>query len=131
MTDNIKDEKSDIGSVRISNDVVAIISGVAATEIKGVVGMSGGITGGITELLGMKNLSKGVKVEVNGNDTNIDLYLVVEYGSNIAEVGKQVQENVKSTVETMTGLNVLNINVNIQGVSVPKEPKAEAEPKMK
>lgn len=131
MTDNIKDEKSDIGSVRISNDVVAIVSGVAATEIKGVVGMSGGITGGITELLGMKNLSKGVKVEVNGNDTNIDLYLVVEYGSNIAEVGKQVQENVKSTVETMTGLNVLNINVNIQGVSVPKEPKAEAEPKMK
>ena len=131
MTDNIKDEKNDIGSVRISNDVVAIVSGVAATEIKGVVGMSGGITGGITELLGMKNLSKGVKVEVNGNDTNIDLYLVVEYGSNIAEVGKQVQENVKSTVETMTGLNVLNINVNIQGVSVPKEPKAEAEPKMK
>lgn len=131
MTDNIKDEKNDIGSVRISNDVVAIVSGVAATEIKGVVGMSGGITGGITELLGMKNLSKGVKVEVNGNDTNIDLYLVVEYGSNIAEVGKKVQENVKSTVETMTGLNVLNINVNIQGVSVPKEPKAEAEPKMK
>lgn len=131
MTDNIKDEKNDIGSVRISNDVVAIVSGVAATEIKGVVGMSGGITGGITELLGMKNLSKGVKVEVNGNDTNIDLYLVVEYGSNIAEVGKKVQENVKSTVETMTGLNVLNINVNIQGVSVPKEPKAEAEPKTK
>ncbi len=131
MTDNIKDEKNDIGSVRISNDVVAIVSGVAATEIKGVVGMSGGITGGITELLGMKNLSKGVKVEVNGNDTNIDLYLVVEYGSNIAEVGKKVQENVKSTVETMTGLNVLNINVNIQGVSVPKEPKSEAEPKMK
>lgn len=127
MTDNIKDEKNDIGSVRISNDVVAIVSGVAATEIKGVIGMSGGITGGITELLGMKNLSKGVKVEVNGSDTNIDLYLVVEYGSNIAEVGKKVQDNVKSTVETMTGLNVLNVNVNIQGVSVPKEPK---EPKV-
>lgn len=120
---------NNVGSVRISNDVVAIIAGVAATEIKGVVGMSGGITGGITELLGMKNLSKGVKVEVGDKEAIIDMFLVVEYGSDLAKVGKEVQDNVKASVENMTGLNVVNVNVNIQGISIPKEQKPETEQK--
>ena len=115
MTESMNNDNLDKGSVRISNDVVGVIAGVAATEIKGVVGMSGGITGGITELLGMKNLSKGVKVEVGEKDTSIDIFLVVEYGSNIATVAQEVQENVKQTVETMTGLNVVSVNVNVQG----------------
>ena len=91
--------------------------------------MSGGITGGITELLGMKNLSKGVKVEVNEKEASIDVFLVVEYGSNIAQIGKAVQENVKASIENMTGLDVVQVNVNIQGVSMPKEAKTEVDKK--
>ncbi len=131
MTDEFMNDSDDKGSVRISNDVVAIIAGVAATEVNGVVGMSGGLTGGITEMLGKKNLSKGVKVEVIENEATIDLFIVVEYGSNITDVGKAVQENVKASVENMTGLKIVNINVNIQGVSKPKEVKVEVEPKAK
>lgn len=127
MTDEFMNDSDDKGSVRISNDVVAIIAGVAATEVNGVIGMSGGLTGGITEMLGKKNLAKGVKVEVAGNEAIIDLFIVVEYGYNITEVGKAVQENVKASVENMTGLNITIINVNIQGVSKPKETKPEGE----
>ena len=119
------------GTVKISDDVVAIIAGVAATEIEGVAGMSGGITGGITEMLGMKNLSKGVKVEVGDTETVIDLYIIVEYGTKIAEIGKKIQENVKNTIETMTGLNVPEVNVNIQGVNLVKEEKTETEARVK
>lgn len=131
MSEVFNDENTEHGTVRISDDVVAIIAGVAATEIDGVAGMSGGITGGITEMLGMKNLSKGVKVEVGDKEAAIDLYIIVEYGFNISELGEKVQQNVKSTVETMTGLNVIEVNVNIQGVNIPKERKIEVEPRVK
>ncbi|MEY8415243.1 Asp23/Gls24 family envelope stress response protein [Tissierella praeacuta] len=131
MVDNYNDENVEHGTVKISDDVVAIIAGVAATEVDGVAGMSGGITGGITEMLGMKNLSKGVKVEVGDKEAAIDLYIIVEYGSKISELGEKVQENVKNTVETMTGLNIVEVNVNIQGVNIPKERKIETEPRVK
>ena len=129
MGENIIDENMEKGSVKISNDVVAIIAGVAATEVKGVVGMSGGITGGITELLGKKNLFKGVKVDVGEKEASIDVFIVVEYGSNISQVSKAVQENVKSSIENMTGLNVIAVNVSVQGVSMPKETKTEVDKK--
>ncbi|NLL82420.1 MAG: Asp23/Gls24 family envelope stress response protein [Tissierellia bacterium] len=116
-----------VGSVKITNDVIAIIAGVAATEVKGVVGMGGGITGGLSEMLGMKTLSKGVKVEVTENDVSIEVHIVVEYGTNLADVGKEVQENVLVSVENMTGLKVRNVDVNIQGISMPKEGKEEKE----
>ena len=87
MSEKSMENYGENGSVKISNDVVAIIAGVAATEIPGVTGMSGGITGGITEMLGMKNLSKGVKVEMGEHDTAIDLFIIVDYGVNITEVG--------------------------------------------
>lgn len=131
LNDILNDENGEYGTVKISNDVVAIIAGVAATEVEGVAGMSGGITGGITEMLGMKNLSKGVKVEVGDEETAIDLYIVVEYGSKIGELGEKVQKNVKDTVETMTGLNVIEVNVNIQGVNLLREEKIEAEVRVK
>ena len=124
-------ENTEHGTVKIADDVVAIIAGIAATEVEGVAGMSGGITGGITEMLGMKNLSKGVKVEVGDEEAAIDLYIIVEYGSNISELGKKVQENVKNTLETMTGLNIIEVNVNILGVNIPKEPKVETEARVK
>lgn len=125
MGDTILNDNTETGNVKISDDVIAIIAGVAATEVKGVVGMSGGITGGITELLGMKNMSKGVKVELNNDEAKVDLFIIVEYGSNIAQVGKDVQKNVKASIENMTALNVVQINVNIQGVSLPKESKED------
>ena len=131
MSESFMNNSTDKGSVKISNDVVAIIAGVAATEVNGVVGMSGGITGGISELLGMKSLSKGVKVEVGEKDATIDIFLIVEYGSNIAQIGREVQEKVKSTVENMTGLCVISVNVNIQGVSIPKETKVDTEIRVK
>lgn len=128
---DIMNNNTENGSVRISNDVVSIIAGVAATEVKGVVGMSSGITGGITEMLGMKNLSKGVKVEVGDQEAAIDIFIIVEYGTDIAKLGKEVQENVKSSVQTMTGLNVVEVNVNIQGVAIAKEAKDDVEKRVK
>ncbi len=132
MAENINNEENlEYGSVKIANEVVSIIAGLAATEVDGVAGMSGGITGGITEMLGMKNLSKGVKVEVGEKETAIDIFIIVEYGSKISKVATLVQENVKETVETMTGLKVIEVNVNVQGVNIPKEPEAEEEPRVK
>jgi len=125
LVDNNLNSKIEHGSVKVADDVVAIISGVAATEIKGVAGTSGGITGGITDMLGMKNLSKGVKIELKNKEAKIDIYLIIEYGYNITEVSSKVQNNVRNTVETMTGLNVVEVNVNVQGVNIPKEPKKE------
>jgi len=125
LTDNFRNEEMKHGSVKVADDVVAIISGVAATEIEGVAGMSGGFADGIGDMLGMKNLSKGVKIELGQQEVKIDVFITVEYGSNITQVGKKVQENVKKTVETMTGLDVLEVNVNIQGVNIPKENKKE------
>lgn len=127
MSESFMEDRTESGSVKISNDVVAIIAGVAATEVKGIIGMSGGFSGGISDLLGMKNLSKGVKVQVENNEAVIDLFVLVEYGSNITKVGKLVQENVKSSVENMTGLKIVTVNVHIQGVSMPKDSKTETD----
>lgn len=131
MADIIDDEGMEYGSVKIANEVVAIIAGLAATEVDGVAGMSGGVTSGITEALGMKSLSKGVKVEVGEKECAIDLFVVINYGSRISEVAESIQENVKNAVETMTGLNVVEVNVSVQGVNIPKEEKVEEEPRVK
>lgn len=116
---------NEYGSVRIADDVVAIIAELAAKEVKGILGMSGGIADSITEMLGKKSPSKGVKVEVGEKETAIDLYIIVEYGVRIPDVAWQVQENVKKAVETMTGLNVVEVNIHIQGVNIEKEIKEE------
>ena len=111
------------GTISYANDVIAIIAGLAATEIPGISGMSGGISSGIAELLGRKNLTKGVKVEVGTEETAIDLNVIVDYGVQIHKVAFEVQENVKKAVETMTGLHVVEVNVYVQGVNVAQEPK--------
>lgn len=109
-------DKYESGSIRIANEVVRIIAGIAASEIKGVIGMSGGVVDGFAELLKKKNLAKGVKVEVGEKQAAVDLFIVVEYGSKIPEIAYQVQENVKRAIESMTGLEVIEVNVHIQGV---------------
>jgi len=119
----------DYGSVKISEEVVAIIAGIAATDVPGVAGMSGGIAGGIAEILGRKNLSKGVKVEVGEKEAAIDLYIIVEFGARIPEVAWDIQEKVKTAVQTMTGLNVIEVNIHVQGVNFDKEIKKELEAK--
>ncbi|MEW6447029.1 MAG: Asp23/Gls24 family envelope stress response protein [Bacillota bacterium] len=116
---------SELGAIRIANEVVGIIAGLAATEVPGVAGMSGGIVGGIAEMLGRKNLSKGVKVEVGEREAAIDLFVVVDYGVQIASVAGQVQAAVKRAVEEMTGLAVVEVNVHVQGVVFPEEQKEE------
>ncbi len=111
---------SELGSIRIADEVVSIIAGLAATEVEGVAYMSGGIVGGIAEALGRKNLSKGVKVEVGEEEAAVDLYLIVSYGSRIPDVAWSVQENVKKAIESMTGLKVIKVNVHVQGVNFPQ-----------
>ena len=112
--------ETEMGDIRISEEVVAIIASVAAMEVEGVAGMSGGIAGGIAEILGRKNLSKGVKVEVGEKEAAIDVYVIIEYGSRIPEVSWNVQEKVKQRVEVMTGLNVVEVNIHIQGINFEK-----------
>lgn len=108
------------GSVNISNDVVSIVASLAASSVKGVSGMVSSVSGGIAELLGKKNMSKGVKVSVTGKDVTLNLSIIVEYGAKIPDVAWEIQEKVKSEVEAMTGLNVVAVNVNVEGVNVPK-----------
>jgi uncharacterized alkaline shock family protein YloU len=129
LSDNIKGNPEELGTVKISDDVVSIISGLAATEVKGVAGMSGGIAGGIAELLGRKNQSKGVKVTIGEKQVNIDLYVVMEYGVKIPDVAWEIQEKVKKAVETMTGLNVIEVNIHVQGVTMDKAEDEEVEEK--
>ena len=114
---------NDIGSIKITDEVVAIIAGVAAMEVPGVYNMSGGFAGGISEMLGRKNLSKGVKVEIDDKKAVVDLFLVVDYGCRIPEVAWNIQEEVKKSVESMTGLDVTEVNIHIQGVNIEKDKK--------
>lgn len=108
---------TELGTIKIADEVVAIIAGLAATEIEGVAGMSGGLAGDIAGMLGKRNLSKGVKVEVSGNKASIDLFITVKFGARIPDVAWNIQESVKKAVESMTGLEAAKINVHVQGVS--------------
>ncbi len=116
---NTREEQN--GSISFANDVVATIAGIATVEVEGVAGMSGGFSGGLAELLGRKNLTKGVKVEVGKEECAVDLFIIVEYGSEIPAMCQKIQANVKKAVETMTGLRVVETNIHIQGVRVSKE----------
>lgn len=104
-------------SIKISNDVVASIAGVAVSEVPGVYGMAGGIT----EIFGKKGLTKGIKVEVGEKETKIDVNIIVEYGARIPDVAFEIQNRVKKAVETMTGLKVANVNIHIQGINIPEK----------
>ena len=113
-------DKETVGEVQIADEVVAIIAGLAATEIEGVAYMAGNITNELVGKRGMKNLSKGVKVDVLDTSVSVDLTLTMEYGYSIPEVSAQVQERVKSAIENMTGLSVIDVNVKIAGVNIDK-----------
>lgn len=111
-------------NIQISDDVVAVIAGMAASEVPGVSDMAGGFAGGISEVLsGKKNLSKGIKVDISDKSTKIDVNIIVEYGARIPDVAFEIQKRVKKSVESMTGLVVEEVNVHVQGVSTSREDK--------
>ena len=113
-------------NIQISEDVVAVIAGMAASEVPGVAEMAGGFAGGISEVLsGKKNMSKGIKVDILEKSTKIDVNIIVEYGARIPEVAFEIQKRVKKSVENMTGLEVEEVNVHVQGVSTSQEKKKQ------
>ena len=114
LEDEIKSENE---GIEISDEVVAVIAGVAVSEVPGVASMAGGFAGGISEVFsGKKNMAKGIKVEVEGKKAKIDVNIIVEYGSRIPDVAYEIQTRAKKAVESMTGLQVEEVNVHVQGV---------------
>ncbi|MDQ0059552.1 Asp23/Gls24 family envelope stress response protein [Paenibacillus harenae] len=115
------------GIIRISDDVVATIAGLAALETPGIAAMSGGISEGLAKRLSGKNVQKGVSVEVGQVEAAIDLRIIVHYGIPIQEVCRQLQLNVRESVENMTGLHVVEVNVKVEGVAFKEDELEEAQ----
>lgn len=121
--------ESDQGSIRISEDVVASIAALATSETAGVSGLYSTLTSDIVSFLSKKNLSKGVRIEIGEEGTvKIEIGFLALFGHNICEVAKQVQESVRSSVESMTGLKVTEVNVHVGGVTFAPTPAAEEQP---
>ena len=112
-------------TIKISNEVVATYAGIAVSEVSGVYGMAGGFAGITEAFSGKKNLSKGIKVEVGEKSTKIDVNIIVEYGARIPDVAYEIQTRIKKSVEAMTDLKVLEVNVHVQGVHRAEEKKEE------
>ena len=120
--EELKEIEEGNNGIKIANDVISVIAGVAVSEVPGVASMAGGFAGGISEVLsGKKNLSKGIKVDAEEKDVKIDVNIIVEYGSRIPDVAFDIQNRVKKSVENMTGLKVSEVNVHVQGVKTERE----------
>ena len=133
MSDNhpsdVKLNENPDGSVSFATDVVATIAGLAATEVEGVANMMS-TSSGLADVFSRKssrNFTKGVRVDIDGNMVAVDVTIVVEYGSPVPDVARSIQENVKKAIETMSGLDVRNVDVHVQGVSFERENRAAAE----
>lgn len=123
VTEEISVEGND--TVKIANEAVATYAGIAVSEVSGVYGMAGGFAGITEALSGKKNLAKGIKVDVGEKEAKIDVNIIVEYGARIPEVAFEIQSRVKKSVENMTGLKVLEVNVHVQGVHAVSEEKTQ------
>lgn len=115
----LKDEEN-VGVVQIADDVVAMIASLATTEVEGVNAMAGNITNELMSKVGVKNLTKGVKVDVLEGNVTVDLAVTMEYGYNIPATCQRVQTKVKAAIENMTGLTCSDVNIRIAGVKVNK-----------
>lgn len=120
-------ERTEMGTIQIAPEVIEVIAGLATVEVSGVAGMSGGFAGGIAELLGRKNLSKGVKVEVGQREAAVDVSIIVEYGNRIPDIASEIQQSVKRSIEIMTGLTVVEVNVHIHDVHFKTSERPEEE----
>ncbi len=118
--------QDELGRTKIADDVVSIIAGLAATEVEGIVSMSGGVVSGIAERLGRKDLTRGVKVEAGEEQVAVDLFVITRFGMSIPEIARKIRENVKKKLEAMTGLEVVEVNINIQGVQMENQEEAAA-----
>ena len=126
--ENQTEDEETIGNIKISVEVVSTIAGIAASEIQGVSCMYTSFVDGVAQRLGAKrNNTKGVRVDMSSNSVNIDLYIVVDYGIKIPELAWEIQENVKNSVETMTGLKVSKINIHIEGINFDTDKAEEPE----
>ena len=123
----IQTNSSNIGQIQIADEVIAVIAGTAAMEVGGVLGMASNFTGDLAEIMGKRNLSKGVKVNVNGDSVSVELNLMVKFGYKIQDISVEVQQKVKTAIETMTGLTTSEVNVNVAGIHMdkPQKPKDE------
>lgn len=122
VVDVKSNEETDNSNIEISNDVVAVIAGMAASDVPGVAEMAGGFAGGISEVLsGKRNKAKGIKVDIDGKKAIIDVNIIVEYGTRIPDVAFEIQKRVKKAVENMTGFTTTEVNVHVQGVLTAKE----------
>lgn len=119
-THTIKTEEN-FGEVKIADEVVAVIAGLAAMEVDGVASMAGSSPKDIASRLGVKSMTKGVKVDVLEGIVTAALTLNLKYGYNIKETTSKVQEKVKAAIENMTGLDVADVNIRITGVEMPEE----------
>lgn len=137
LTPDVK--KTEGGKIVFATDVIATIAALAAADVKGVAGMSGGVVEGITQMLGRKNLTKGVKVEVGTEEVAVDVSVVIQYGFRIQDVCAEIQNAIRNAIETMTGLRVVEVNIFVQSITFenqtavpeekpPKKEKVEKEP---
>ncbi len=109
-----------IGEISISDDVIGIIASLTVIEIEGVYSMSGGFAGGLANVLGRSDLSRGVKIDKDDNEIKVELYLILEYEYSIPDLAWKIQDKVKRTLEAMTGLNIIEVNIHVQGVNFPE-----------
>lgn len=114
-------EEDDMGAIKVADEVLSIVAGLAASEVNGVYGMSGGIREGITDMLGKQNFSKGIKVYTEGHTVRVEVHVIITYGFNIPDVAIKLQEKVKEAVESMTGYEVTGVDIHVEGVKKKKE----------
>lgn len=111
----------DMGAIKVADEVLSIVAGLAASEVPGVYGMSGGIREGLTDMLGKQNFSKGIKVYTEGHTVRVEVHVIITYGFNIPDVAIKLQEKVKEAVESMTGYEVTGVDIHVEGVKKKKE----------
>ena len=108
-------------SIRIASEVIAVIAGIVSSDVPGIAGMSGGLVGGIAEKLGRKDLTKGIKVQIDGDKVVIEMNVIAEHGTSIVEATDKLKNATRSSVEKSTGLKVEAININVQGINIPSD----------
>lgn len=121
VENDVSDLFEDSDNMMITDEAIAVMAGVATSEVRGVAGMSGGFAGGIAEVFGRRNLSKGVKVVTKNESTTVDLYVVVKYGYRIPDLAYEIQETVKNTIESLSGIVVDAVNIHIQGIDYSED----------